>query len=96
VLRQNRYLSLRLGSTCILYRVYRVYPVFRVNKVSEDLNFIFESTCKVVLFGKIPAAIKPEKHDKPDKHDPINRIKRTRGVRTLRGTRSPSAADSNR
>jgi len=54
---------------------------FRVNKVSEDLNFLFESTCKVVLFGKVPAAKK--KNEKPDKPDPINRIKRTPGVRTL-------------
>jgi len=62
--------------------LYRVYRVFRVNKVSEDLNFLFESTCKVVLFGKVPAAMKLEKHDKHDKTDPINSIKRTRGVRT--------------
>ena len=63
--------------------LYRVYRVFRVNKVSEDLNFLFESTCQVVLFEKVPAAKKPDKPDKPDKTDPINRIKRTRGVRTL-------------
>jgi len=63
--------------------LYRVYRFFRVNKVSEDLNFLFENTCKVVLFGKVPAAKKP---DKPDKTDPINRINRTRGVRTLEVT----------
>jgi len=59
------------------------FSFFRVNKVSEDLNFLFESTCKVVLFGKVPAAKKLEKHDKHDQTDPINSIKRTRGVRTL-------------